>query len=76
MRITGKGRVTIPRSLRLKAGMLPETEVDFANKNGKVFVVPSKTGGRRGRNLINRMAGSATVRMSTEEIMALTRGKP
>jgi len=29
MRITSKGRVTIPRAIREKAGLLPHTEVEF-----------------------------------------------
>lgn len=29
MRITSKGQVTIPADIRVKAGLLPETEVEF-----------------------------------------------
>ena len=29
MRITSKGQVTIPKEIREKAGLLPQTEVEF-----------------------------------------------
>lgn len=32
MRITSKGQVTVPIEIRKKAGLLPNTEVEFAVK--------------------------------------------
>jgi AbrB family looped-hinge helix DNA binding protein len=74
MRITSKGQVTIPLDIREKAGLLPNTEVEFAVR-GKVVVL-RKTGKapRRGRRLVALMRGTGTKRMTTDEIMALTRG--
>lgn len=77
MRITSKGQVTIPVEIREKAGLLPNTEVEFILVRGSVRLVKKKAGGRRGRGdeVIRRLRGSGTVRMSTDEIMALTRGE-
>jgi AbrB family looped-hinge helix DNA binding protein len=73
MRITSKGQVTIPREVREKLGLLPHTEVEFVVEGNVAYV--RKAGGpqRRGRRLIERLRGRATVKMSTDEIMALTR---
>lgn len=75
MRITSKGQVTIPVGIREKLGLMPETEVDFVEDDDGVRIVPRVTrrGTRRGERAITSLRGSATVRMSTDEIMALTR---
>ena len=73
MRITSKGQVTIPAEIREKFGFVPETEVEFVIKGNAVFLRKSKNGGRRGKSLIQHMRGRATVKMTTDEIMALTR---
>jgi len=74
MRITSKGQVTIPISIREKAGFLPNTEVEFGVKGKMVYMRKVKSGHKRGRALVSQMRGRATTRMSTEEIMELTRG--
>lgn len=75
MRITSKGQVTIPLAIRQKAGLLPNTEVDFIIKGNTVQIVKTADSERsRGNKLIARLRGKATVKMSTDEIMALTRG--
>ena len=74
MRITSKGQVTIPLEVREKMGFLPNTEVDFIIKGSTVQIVKAKSKGKsRSSKLIDTMRGKATVRMSTKEIMALTR---
>lgn len=40
MRITSKGQVTIPQSIRNAAGLLPHTEVEFVYENGQVAIRP------------------------------------
>ena len=72
MRITSKGQVTIPQEIRDKAGLLPGTEVEFAFEGGKLCVSKSE-GGMRGRRVVERMRGKGSIRMTTDEIMALTR---
>ena len=74
MRITSKGQVTIPLPVRQKAGLLPHTEVEFV-LSGKRVYIEKVPGSSRGRRLIEAMRGKGTVRMTTDEIMALTRGE-
>lgn len=77
MRITSKGQVTIPQGIREKAGLLPGTEVEFVLDGGMVHVrkVEQPLTPGRGARIVARLAGSATVKMTTDEIMALMRGE-
>ncbi len=72
MRVTTKGQVTIPQSIREKYGITSMTEVDFIEEKGRVYIVKKKKQSIRSRSF-NRFRGAATVKLSTEEIMALTR---
>ncbi len=74
MRITSKGQVTIPRKIREELGLLPDTEVEFEVDGNVVRIrrVPGRR--RRGASLIGHMRGRGTVKLTTDEIMALTRG--
>jgi AbrB family looped-hinge helix DNA binding protein len=78
MRITSKGQVTIPAEIREKAGLLPHTEVEFSIEDGVVRIrpVPASKKPSRGAMLIEHLRRHrGDVAMSTEEIMALTRGE-
>lgn len=75
MRITSKGQVTIPIEIRTQAGLLPDTEVEFEFRGGEVVLHKSRGTATRGHKLVEMMQGKASVRMSTDEIMALTRGE-
>lgn len=75
MRVTSKGQVTIPIEVRQKAGLLPDTEVEFVVRGNTVIVKKAEKTPRRGRRLLTTMRGKATTRLSTDEIMALTRSK-
>lgn len=77
MRITSKGQVTIPVEIREKAGLLPGTEVDFELDGDGVRIVRATAprGETRGQRAVRLLRGSGTVRMTTDEIMALTRGE-
>lgn len=74
MRITGKGQVTIPIEIRTQAGLLPNMDVTFEFRDGEILLKKSPTQATRGPKLVDRMSGKATIRMTTDEIMALTRG--
>jgi len=74
MRVTSKGQVTIPIEVRQKAGLLPNTEVEFVVRGNTVIVKKADKPPRRGPRLLTVMRGKATTRLSTDEIMALTRG--
>ncbi|MCD6584970.1 MAG: AbrB/MazE/SpoVT family DNA-binding domain-containing protein [Desulfobacteraceae bacterium] len=72
MRVTTKGQVTIPQHIREKLGITPATEVDFVEEKDRIFLVKRK----REKPAIRRftkLRGVATVKMTTDEIMALTR---
>ncbi len=70
-----------PRSaqaVREQAGLLPETEVEFVVEPEGVRIVKARATRRpsRGARAVDRLRGGAgRVSMSTEEIMALTRGE-
>ena len=73
MRLTTKGQVTIPQEIRDRLGLLPHTEVEFEIDGDAVRIRPARRSTSRGDALIARMRGSATGRLSTDQIMALTR---
>jgi AbrB family looped-hinge helix DNA binding protein len=80
MRITSKGQVTIPMAIREKAGLLPNTDVEFSlDGKGAVRISKARKGTRgrgetRGDKLIAQMRRAPKIKMTTEEIMKLTRG--
>jgi AbrB family looped-hinge helix DNA binding protein len=78
MRITSKGQVTIPQAVREQAGLLPDTEVEFVVEADGVRIVKARGARRpsRGARAVERLRqGAGRVSMSTDEIMALTRGE-
>lgn len=74
MRITEKGQVTIPVEVRRRLGLSPGDEVEFVLDGNGARVVRAATVPSRGQRLVDRLRGKATTNMSTDEIMALTRG--
>ena len=74
MRVTSKGQVTIPLEVREDLGIRPaETEIEFVkDKNGHWYLkkTRSKTSVSRFRSAHN----TGKLRMSTDDIMKLTRG--
>ncbi len=72
MRVTTKGQVTIPRHIRDSFDIGPGTEVDFIEENGRVYLIRKE---RRNSSAsgFGRFRGAASVKMSTDEIMTLTR---
>jgi AbrB family looped-hinge helix DNA binding protein len=75
MRITSKGQVTIPKEVRERFGLLPDTEVDFVVKGNDLHLVKSEQGKKptRGEMIVSRMRGRLKGGMSTDEIIALMR---
>ena len=76
MRITSKGQVTIPMDIREKLGLLPNTEVVFEIDRDAVRMKKASApkGPDRGRALIEHMRGKGTRRITTDQIIKLTRG--
>lgn len=76
MKLTSKGQVTIPQALREKFGLWPETEVVFEEGDGGVLIKPAAATRRRDAEAwLKRARGSATAKLTTDEIMSLTRGE-
>lgn len=75
MKITTKGQVTIPVEIREQLNMQPGGEVEFVIEGNAVKIIPVKGSSLRGRRIVERLRGKGSVRMTTDEIMALTRGE-
>jgi AbrB family looped-hinge helix DNA binding protein len=78
MRITTKGQVTIPVEIRERLGLLPNSEVEFEVVGQAVRIRKVRQleqAGRRGKSIVQRLRGRGSVRMTTDEILALTRSK-
>ena len=74
MRITAKGQVTIPIGIRQRLGLLRDTEVEFEVVGNAVRLRRVAGGAGRGRELVARLRGRARTKMTTDQILALTRG--
>ncbi len=74
MRVTEKGQVTIPKELRDALGIGAGTEVEFERNDDSIVVRKASTASSRGRQFVERLRGRGDVAMTTDEIMALTRG--
>lgn len=74
VKITSKGQVTIPQHIRERYGFMPETEVEFRERDG---VVVLEAAHRRSRDAADRFVetvrGTARTSLSADEIMRLTR---
>lgn len=78
MNVTIKGQVTIPQALRERFGLHPGTEVEFVPEGDALRLKPRRRT-RRAASAFDRWlhtaAGSARVNLSTDQIMARTRGE-
>jgi len=73
--VTSKGQVTIPIRIRERLGRRPGTEV-IVDVMGDSVRIRKALGSRRqrGRAVVARMKDKVRTRMTTEEILAVTRG--
>jgi AbrB family looped-hinge helix DNA binding protein len=78
VKITSKGQVTIPKEVREALGFLPNTEVEFVveGTTARVRKSEGRQGAERGAAIVRRLRGTASTGLTTDEIMALTRGEP
>lgn len=74
MKITSKGQVTIPLEFRSAFGFLPNTEVEFVAEKGSLKLIKPRKPSGKGKALIEHMRGRGDGKLSTDEIMKLTRG--
>jgi AbrB family looped-hinge helix DNA binding protein len=75
MKVTTKGQVTIPAHVRERLGLLPNTEVEFEVQGTHAIIRKRRRSRRRGAKVVAHLRGRATVSMSTDQILALTRGE-
>lgn len=76
VKVTIKGQVTIPRDVRERLGIRPaESEVEFLfDDEGRCYI--RKRGARlKGKSRFHEAHKIVRATMSTEELMALTRGE-
>lgn len=74
MRITSKGQVTIPIEVREQLGLRAGDEVEFVVEGGEARVRRAEGARSRGGDIVRQLRGRLRGGMSTDEIMALTRG--
>jgi AbrB family looped-hinge helix DNA binding protein len=72
MKVTSKGQVTIPSHIRRLLGIMSHSEVEFHEEDGRVYLRKGK--GKTRIKRFRNFRGIAKVKMTTNEIMALTRG--
>ena len=71
--VTSKGQVTIPKRVRDLLGIGPGSQIDFERAaDGRVVLV--QTGKKARPSRFARLRGHAGKGLSTDEIMAMTRG--
>jgi AbrB family looped-hinge helix DNA binding protein len=78
VQVTTKGQVTIPQEIRERLGLLPNTEVEFelAGDHARLRKARRSPGGSaRGQLAVALLRKAGDVRMTTDQIMALTRGE-
>ncbi|MHB8528664.1 MAG: AbrB/MazE/SpoVT family DNA-binding domain-containing protein [Caulobacteraceae bacterium] len=72
--VTSKGQVTIPKRVRDRLDIAPGSRVEFdLAPGGQVVLV--KVGAERRRDRIGALRGRAGPGMTTDQILALTRGE-
>ncbi len=77
MGVTTKGQVTIPQNMRIQLGLMPYTRVQFQIVGDAVQIRKAKqpaSSSARGQAVLNALRGTADCGLSTNEIMAMTRG--
>jgi antitoxin PrlF len=73
--VTSKGQVTVPKSVRDYLGLKAGSAVAFERlASGEIVIRPVRRQAKARPSAFARLRGRASVRMKTEEILALTRG--
>ena len=79
MQTTSKEQVTIPQEVSHQRGPLPDEEIVIEWSGGGHepvrYIIPKRSGNSRMRMSLERARGSGDVPLSTDEIMAMTRGE-
>lgn len=71
--VTSKGQVTVPKRVRERLGIVPGSRVEFElAEDGRIVL--TKVGQQKSVSRFERFREIAGPGLSTDEIMALTRG--
>ena len=74
--VTSKGQVTVPKAVRDYLGIKPGSAVTFERLvTGEIVLRAARASKKRQASPFAKLRGRATVRMKTEDILALTRGE-
>jgi AbrB family looped-hinge helix DNA binding protein len=75
--VTAKGQVTIPKPIRDLLGIGPGSKVEFVMDDAGQIVVRKADGPMQApaASRFSRFLGAVKTQMTTDEIMALTRGE-
>jgi AbrB family looped-hinge helix DNA binding protein len=72
-RVTRKGQVTIPKRVRDYLGIAPGSIVEFeVTPDGRIVLV--KAGAEPALSRFEKVRGTATTKLTTDELMAMLRG--
>ncbi len=74
MKVTEKGQITIPKDLRDALGFGAGSEVEFERAEDGILLKKVVSTNSRGHQLAERLRGRGDLQLTTDEIMALTRG--
>ena len=83
MHVTDKGQVTIPKHIRIAAGVAPGSEVSFSLEGSKIVITPIGTGVKEDRRAKLRAAAARVwgslnpefKQLGADEIMSFLRGE-
>jgi AbrB family looped-hinge helix DNA binding protein len=69
-----RGRITVPKDARERLGLRAGAVLSWQVEGNRLVLTGGERSQLSGEKLVERMRGSATTRMSTDEILQLTRG--
>jgi AbrB family looped-hinge helix DNA binding protein len=70
-RVTVHGRVTIPKRLRERPGLKPDTVLEFSEEHGRLIAVKGVDA-----DLVTEVLGCLGNRIDTDAVVAGLRGRP
>jgi AbrB family looped-hinge helix DNA binding protein len=75
MKVTSKGQVTIPQSIRRYLGISAQSEVNFRVEDNRVVLDVQQKDNHKEPSRYRKMLGIKKGGLSTDEWMELTRGE-
>jgi len=75
MKLNSKGQVTIPADLRHKHGFTEGDDVEVIEDGDALRIVHASGAATKGERVVARVRGTATTKLSTDELMELLRAE-